>query len=49
MLNVNKTYIMVFQKRSIKHNVQPVYLDDKIIQRIESIKFLGLEVDENLN
>lgn len=50
-LNVNKTNIMLFQKRSLAHSLVPVSIDNIIVNRVQSTKFLGNVnvVDEHLN
>ena len=48
-LNVDKTHIMLFQNRSLVHDLNPVILDQQVVLRVKSTKFLGVCVDDNLN
>ena len=48
-LNVDKTHLMVFQNRSIVHNLPSVNINNKVIHRVQTTKFLGTDIDDNLN
>ena len=49
MLNIKKTHVMLFQNRSLAHDLEPVKLGRNVIDRVKTTKFLGVTVDENLN
>ena len=40
---------MVFQNRFVVHNFSPVSMGNKVMKRVQSTKFLGVIIDENLN
>lgn len=40
---------MLFQNRSLSHNLATVSIDSKTINRVQSTKFLGIVIDERLN
>ena len=46
-LNIEKTNFMVFSKKKINYNFI-IKIDDKVINRVNKIKFLGFFIDENL-
>ena len=46
-LNVEKTNFMVFSKKKINYNFI-IKIDDKVINRVNKTKFLGVFIDENL-
>lgn len=50
LLNPDKTNFISFQTRQTKSKIQPkITVNNKIIQSKDTIKFLGLEIDKNLN
>lgn len=48
-LNTSKTKYMIFQNRSIHHNMPPVTMDGVLLERVTHIKFLGILIDEHIN
>ena len=46
-LNVEKINFMVFSKKKINYNYI-IKIDDKVINRVNKTKFLGVFIDENL-
>lgn len=48
-LNTTKTNYILFQNRSIQHNISPVTIEGVMIDRVQNIKFLGVIIDENVN
>ena len=48
-LNISKTKYILFQNRSVKNSIPPVLLDIGIIEQTDHVKFLGIQIDENLN
>lgn len=48
-LNVNKTNYVFFQNRSIKHIFPTSLLNNEHLTQVNSTKFLGIKIDENLN
>lgn len=49
-LNIEKTkYVLFSRNKNIPHNLQKIKLGDSIINEEESIKFLGVMVDRQLN
>ena len=48
-MNISKTNLILFQNRSIKNSILPVFLDEEIIKQVSHAKFLGVIIDENLN
>ena len=47
-LNLNKTHYILFSSRHIDQGERHLILDDIEIQRVESVKYLGLHLDECL-
>ena len=47
-LNVGKTSFILFSKRRIQRDVN-ISIDDKAINKVNEIKFLGVIIDKNLN
>jgi hypothetical protein len=49
-VNVNKTKYMIFRKRGqFTEDGPPIIMNHKAVERVESIKFLGVILDENLS
>ena len=49
-LNVDKTKFMIFHTKQKNLNQIPeIKINDKLIERVESFKFLGVIIDQNLN
>ena len=49
MLNVDKTNFMIFGTRHINDDNLHLYYNNQVINRVSSIKFLGVMIDENLS
>ena len=49
MLNVNKTKLMFFQNHSVRNILPPFQLNNQTIAQVEQAKFLGVQIDCNLN
>lgn len=49
MLNVKKTKYMVITNKSMEGNIQPLRLEEQEIERVESLKYLGVIVDDKLS
>ena len=47
-INTKKTYFMVFHRSRIKTNDVNVIMQQNIIERVNSTKFLGLIIDDKL-
>ena len=47
-LNVVKTNFMIFSGSNLTYSLPDLILDEKILTRVHSTKFLGIEVDEKL-
>ena len=48
-LNISKTTYILFQNRSVKYSIPPLVLDGEIIKQVNYTKFLGVNIDQNLN
>ena len=48
-LNVNKTHYMIFHRSRLKASHCNVILNDNIVKRVTSTKFLGIIIDEKLS
>ena len=48
-LNVNKTHYMIFHRSRLKASHCDVILNDNIVKRVTSTKFLGIIIDEKLS
>lgn len=49
MLNVSKTKWMIISKTKEKNHKCDLFIGNKIIERVECLKYLGILIDENLN
>lgn len=47
-LNIKKTKFIMLQNQSLWHGMQPITFGGDPLERVKSIKFLGVVVDENL-
>lgn len=48
-LNIAKTKCIFFQNRSLSKRLPEITLENKIINKVEHTKFLGVHIDKNLN
>jgi len=48
-LNISKTKFMLFTRRKNVHPDFKLYIDNREIDRVESMKFLGVLIDEHIN
>ena len=48
-LNINKTHYMIFHRSRLKASHCDVILNDNIVKRVTSTKFLGIIIDEKLS
>ena len=48
-LNIKKTNYIVFGGKSIMNNNSELFIDNIVITKVHSSKFLGIIIDENLN
>ncbi len=48
-INVKKSSYILLQNKPGKSELPPVYLDNEIVRRVQSMHFLGVIIDENIN
>ena len=48
-LNIKKTQFMIFTLRKSNANSIPIKLNNKVIEKVESVKFLGVHIDSKLS
>lgn len=48
-LNISETSHILYQNRSIKKSIPPIIVNSESVKQVNHTKFLGINVDENLN
>ena len=47
-LNISKTHYIIFHRRNLPSDLQPLVMGETILERVISTKFLGITLQENL-
>ena len=47
-MNISKTKYMIFSKNHLPNNIPSLFLNDSTLESVQSLRFLGIELDKNL-
>ena len=47
-INISKTHYMIFHRRKLPLNLEPLSIGETVLERVSNTKFLGITIEDNL-